>query len=205
MAERSEGKEKYDFTANLNDITISLEEMVEQDELLITRSSNNLKKCDSEQLDVQEETPVASKFLNNSLNNSSNVCGMDKFINEKNCETSNKPAKCSMDSQQNFFNHLLNEIQFLREEVRMKNIIIKSLLLSKSSKHNEQNLAIKTTNDNFLDENSVQFNICSKDDSPKGNSQGNNDRSDKIVLKHKTFKENLFKVYNDHTRKQENI
>ena len=25
----------------------------------------------------------------------------------------------------------------------------------------------KTTNDNFLDENSVQFNICSKDDSPK--------------------------------------
>ena len=205
MAERSEGKEKYDFTANLNDITISLEEMVEQDELLITRSSNNLKKCDSEQLDVQEETPVASKFLNNSLNNSSNVCGMDKFINEKNCETFNKPAKCSMDSQQNFFNHLLNEIQFLREEVRMKNIIIKSLLLSKSSKHNEQNLAIKTTNDNFLDENSVQFNICSKDDSPKGNSQGNNERSDKIALKHKTFKENLFKVYNDHTRKQENI
>ena len=57
----------------------------------------------------------------------------------------------------------------------------------------------KTTNDNFLDENSVQFNICSKDDSPKGNSQGNNDRSDKIVLKHKTFKENQFKVYNDHT------
>ena len=56
----------------------------------------------------------------------------------------------------------------------------------------------KTTSDNFLDENSVQFNICSKDDSPKGNSQGNNDRSDNIVLKHKTFKENLFKVYNDY-------
>ena len=87
MAERSEGKRKYDFTDNLNDITNLLEEMVEQDELLITRSSNNLKKCDSEQLDVQEETPVVSKFLNNSLNNSSNVCGMDKFINEKNCET----------------------------------------------------------------------------------------------------------------------
>ena len=81
----------------------------------------------------------------------------------------------------------------------MKNIIIKSLLLSKSSKHNEQNLAYKITNDNFLDENSVQFNICSKSDSPKGNSQGNNDRSDKIVLKRKTFKENLTKVYNDHT------
>ena len=97
MAERSEGKKKYDFTDNLNDITNLLEEMVEQDELLITRSSNNLKKCDSEQLDVQEETPVVSKFLNNS----SNVCGMDKFINEKNCETLNKPAKCSMDSQQN--------------------------------------------------------------------------------------------------------
>ena len=113
--------------------------MVEQDELLITRSSSNLNKYDSEQLDVQEESPVVSKFLNNS----SNVCGMDKFINEKNCETSNKPAKCSMDSQQNFFNHLLNEIQFLREEVRMKNIIIKSLLLSKSLKHNEQNLAYK--------------------------------------------------------------
>ena len=54
--------------------------MVEQDEFLTTRSSSNLKKCDSEQLDVQEETPVVSKFLNNS----SNVCGMDKFINEKN-------------------------------------------------------------------------------------------------------------------------
>ena len=54
--------------------------MVEQDELLITRSSSSLNKCDSEQLDVQEETPVVSKFLNNS----SNVCGMDKFINEKN-------------------------------------------------------------------------------------------------------------------------
>ena len=194
MAEQSEGKE-YEFTDKLNDITNLLEEMVEQDELLITRSSSNLNKYDSEQLDVQEESPVVSKFLNNS----SNVCGMDKFINEKNCETFNKPAKCSMDSQQNFFNHLLNEIQFLREEIRMKNIIVKSLLLSKSSKHNEQNLAYKTTNDNFLDENSVQFNICSKDDSPKGNSQGNNDRSDKIVLKHKTFKENLFKVCNDHT------
>ena len=34
---------------------------------------------------------------------------------------------------------------------------------------------------------------------PKKPSQGNNDRSDKIVLKHKTFKENLFKVCNDHT------
>ena len=62
MAERSEGKEKYDFTDNLNDITNLLEEMVEQDELLITRSCDDLKKCDSEHLDVQEETTVASKF-----------------------------------------------------------------------------------------------------------------------------------------------
>ena len=52
MTERSEGKEKYEFTNNLNDITNLLEEMVEQDELLITRSSSNLNKCDSEQLDV---------------------------------------------------------------------------------------------------------------------------------------------------------
>ena len=70
MAERSEGKEKYEFTDNLND-------MVEQDELLITRSSSNSNNCDSEQLDVQEEAPVVSKFLNNS----SKVCGLDKFIN----------------------------------------------------------------------------------------------------------------------------
>ena len=87
--------------------------MVEQDELLITRSRSNLNKFDSEQLDVQDETPVVSKFLNNS----SKVCGMDKFINEKNCEYFNEPAKCSMDSQHNFFNHLLHKIQFLREEV----------------------------------------------------------------------------------------
>ena len=32
---------------------------------------------------------------------------------EKICETLNKPVKYSMNSQQNFFNHLLNEIQFL--------------------------------------------------------------------------------------------
>ena len=81
--------------------------MVKQDELLITRSSTNLNKCGSEQLDVQEETPVVSKFLNNS----SNVSGMEKLINEKNWETLNKPVKCSTDSQQNFFNNLLNEIQ----------------------------------------------------------------------------------------------
>ena len=83
MAERSEGKEKYEFTDNLNDITNLLEQMVQQDELPITRSSSNLNKCNSEQLDVQEQAPVVSKFLYNS----SNVCGMDKFINEKNCET----------------------------------------------------------------------------------------------------------------------
>ena len=85
---------------------------------LLQDQGSNLNKYDSEQLDVQEESPVVSKFLNNS----SNVCGMDKFINEKNCETFNKPAKCSMYSQQYFFNHLLNKIQFLREGVRMKNI-----------------------------------------------------------------------------------
>ena len=81
-----------------------------------------MKNYDFEHLDVQVETPVVGKYLNNSLNNSSNLCGMDKFINEKNCETFNKPAKCSMYSQQYFFNHLLNKIQFLREGVRMKNI-----------------------------------------------------------------------------------
>ena len=127
MAEQSEGKEKYEFTYNL----------IKQDERLITRSSSNLNNFGSVQLDVQEETPVVGKFLNNS----SNVNGMEKFINEKNYQALNKPAKCSsMDSQQNFFNHLLNEIQFLREEVRMKNIIMKSLLFLKSSKHNEQSL-----------------------------------------------------------------
>ena len=48
---------------------------------------------------------------------------MEKFINEKNCETVlNKPVKCSMDSQQNFFTHLLNKIHSLWEEVKMKNI-----------------------------------------------------------------------------------
>ena len=36
MAERSEGKEKYEFTDNLNDITNLLEEMVEQDELKLS-------------------------------------------------------------------------------------------------------------------------------------------------------------------------
>ena len=81
-----------------------------------------MKNYDFEHLDVQVETPVVGKYLNNSLNDSSNLCGMDKFINEKNCETFNKPAKCSMYSQQYFFNHLLKKIQFLREGVRMKNI-----------------------------------------------------------------------------------
>ena len=124
---------------------------------------------------------------------------------KKNCETFDKPAKCSMESQQNFFNHLLDEIQFLREEVRRENIIIKSLLLLKTSEHIEQNLAHKTTSDNFLDKNSVQFDICSKDESLKRNSQGNNDRSGKIFLKHRTFKENLFKVCNDHTATRKHL
>ena len=38
MAGRSEGKEKDELNDNLNDITNLLGEMVEQDELLITRS-----------------------------------------------------------------------------------------------------------------------------------------------------------------------
>ena len=46
MSEQSEGKETYEFTDNLNDNlndrTNSLEEMVKQDELLITISSSNL-------------------------------------------------------------------------------------------------------------------------------------------------------------------
>lgn len=54
-----------------------------------------------------------------------------------------------MNSQQNFFNHLLNEIQFLQEEVRTKNIFIKSLFLFKSWKLNEQKLSYKTINDKF--------------------------------------------------------
>ena len=74
---------------------------------------------------------------------------MEKFINEKNCETVlNKPVKCSMDSQQNFFTHLLNKIHSLWEEVKMKNIA--KMLLSKSLKDSEQNLAGKTINDNFV-------------------------------------------------------
>ena len=68
------------------------------------------------------------------------------------------------------------------------------MLLSKSSKYNKQNLAYKTNNDKFLDEIFVQFNIRSKIDSPKGNSQGHNNRSDKIDLKYKTSKENLSNV-----------
>ena len=83
-----------------------------------------------------------------------------------------------MVNQDQFFNHLLNKILFLREKVKMKNIIIKSSLLSKSSKHNEQNLTYKTNNDNFLDENFIQFKIRSKNDSLKGSLQGNNNRSD---------------------------
>ena len=60
----------------MNNITNLLEEMVEQDELLITWSSSNLDKRDYELLDVQEETPVVNKFLNHS----SKVCGMDKSM-----------------------------------------------------------------------------------------------------------------------------
>ena len=79
MAQRSEGKETQEFSDNLKDRTNLLEEMVKQDELLITRPNSNLNKRDSEEQDIQEETPVVSKFLNNS----SNISGMEKFINEK--------------------------------------------------------------------------------------------------------------------------
>ena len=64
MAERTKGKETYEFTNNFNDRTNLLEEVVKQDERVIKRSNINLNKCGFEQLDVQEETPVASKFLN---------------------------------------------------------------------------------------------------------------------------------------------
>ena len=60
-------------------------------------------------------------------------------------------------------------------------------------------MAYKTTNNNSLEENFIQFKIRSKNDSPKGNSEANNDRSDKIDLTHKTSKENLSRVYNDYT------
>ena len=55
--------------------------MLKQDEILITRSSSssNLNKCGFEQLDIQEETPVVSKFLNKS----SNISEMEKFIDGK--------------------------------------------------------------------------------------------------------------------------
>ena len=40
--------------------------MVKLDELLIAISNSNLNKCSFDQLDIQEETPVVSRFLNNS-------------------------------------------------------------------------------------------------------------------------------------------
>ena len=125
----SKAKEKIlAFTNNSNNKTNLLEEMIKQEELLITRSNSNLTKCGSDQLDIQEQTPVISKLLYNS----SNVSELEKFINEKSCKTAlNKPFKCYMDSQRNFFNHLLNKIQFLLEEVRIKSIIIKKIVIAK--------------------------------------------------------------------------
>ena len=125
----SKAKEKIlAFTNNSNNKTNLLEEMIKQEELLITRSNSNLTKCGSDQLDIQEQTPVISKLLYNS----SNVSELEKFINEKSCKTAlNKPFKCYMDSQRNFFNHLLNKIQFLLEEVRIKSIIIKKFVIVK--------------------------------------------------------------------------
>ena len=116
------------LTNNSNNKTNLLEEMIKQEELLITRSNSNLTKCGSDQLDIQEQTPVISKLLYNS----SNVSELEKFISEKSCKTAlNKPFKCYMDSQRNFFNHLLNKIQFLLEEVRIKSIIIKKIVIAK--------------------------------------------------------------------------
>lgn len=125
----SKAKEKIlAFTNNSNNKTNLLEEMIKQEELLITRSNSNLTKRGSDQLDIQEQTPVISKLLYNS----SNVSEMEKVINEKSCKTVlNKPFKCYMDSQRNFFNHLLNKIQFLLEEVRIKSIIIKKIVIAK--------------------------------------------------------------------------
>ena len=125
----SKAKEKIlAFTNNSNNKTNLLEEMIKQEELLITRSNSNLTKRGSDQLDIQEQTPVISKLLYNL----SNVSEMEKFINEKSCKTVlNKPFKCYMDSQRNFFNHLLNKIQFLLEEVRIKSIIIKKIVIAK--------------------------------------------------------------------------
>ena len=125
----SKAKEKIlAFTNNSNNKTNLLEEMIKQEELLITRSNSSLTKRGSDQLDIQEQTPVISKLLYNS----SNVSEMEKVINEKSCKTVlNKPFKCYMDSQRNFFNHLLNKIQFLLEEVRIKSIIIKKIVIAK--------------------------------------------------------------------------
>ena len=51
----------------MNDRTKLLEEIVKQDELLITRSDSNLSKCGSGHMDMPEETPAVSTFLNNSF------------------------------------------------------------------------------------------------------------------------------------------
>ena len=53
--------------------------MLKQDEILITRSSSNLNKCGFEQVDIQEETPVVSKFLSKS----SNISETETFIDGK--------------------------------------------------------------------------------------------------------------------------
>ena len=76
----SKAKEKIlAFTNNSNNKTNLLEEIIKQEELLITRSNSNLTKRGSDQLDIQEQTPVISKLLYNL----SNLSEMEKFINEK--------------------------------------------------------------------------------------------------------------------------
>ena len=78
IAEQREGIIN-EYFSNLNDRSNLLEKVLKQDEILITRSSSNLNKCGFEQLDIQEETPVVSKFLNKS----SNISEMEKFIDGK--------------------------------------------------------------------------------------------------------------------------
>ena len=63
---------------------------------------------------------------------------------------------------------MLNEIEFLRKSEWK---ILKVCYCRNHWSIPNKNLAYKSTDNNFLDVNSAQFNICSNDDSPKRNSQ----------------------------------
>ena len=78
IAEQREGIIN-EYFSNLNDRSNLLEKVLKQDEILITRSSSNLNKCGFEQVDIQEETPVVSKFLSKS----SNISETETFIDGK--------------------------------------------------------------------------------------------------------------------------